>query len=47
MKSMVVRSLRELEIEDVPEPELTEDTVIVHTKLSVIVREPVGIWKRE
>lgn len=44
MKSMVVRSLRELEIKDVPEPELTEETVIVDTKLTAIVRESVGIW---
>jgi len=41
---MVVSATRELEIEDIPEPELTDDTVIVDSKLSVIVREPVGIW---
>lgn len=44
MKSMVVSALRQLEIEDIPEPELTDDTVIIDTKLTVIVREPVGIW---
>ena len=44
MKSMVVNGLRQLEIEDIPEPELTDDTVIADTKLTVIVREIVGLW---
>ena len=45
MKALMIRGPRDLHIEDVPDPELTDDTAILRTQLSVIVRTSVMEWE--
>ena len=44
MKTLYIQDVRDLHIKPGPDPELTEDSVIVEIRLSGIMTEQVGMW---
>ena len=44
MKSLVVHGARDIRIDEAADPELSDDLVLVRTKLASVLMENVGMW---
>ena len=44
MRSLVIDGVRDIRIDDVDDPELTDDTIIAQTKTASLLMENVGMW---
>ncbi len=44
MRSLVIHGVRDIRIDEINDPELTDDTIIAQTKIASLLMENVGMW---